>query len=234
MRGAAPPTRRARSAESDACCTEEEGSRLSNSNMFIAISAATLCLAGCEQRAEEIAPRRDSKSVIATPQASSPAPAPAAPLSPTPAPLPAASVLTSDGIGQLRLGMSRAEAAATGLLLAAEEDASEECEIYQLKEDPDSWAMFLGNKLTRISLEGKSRTRTQAGLGLGSKEAEVLATYGSAVEVEPHAYDGPDAHYLTIWTRPKTRGIRFETNAEGIVEVVHGGGQTIQFVEGCS
>jgi hypothetical protein len=191
-------------------------------------------LGGCGQSAPDAAADQTFKTAAGrevAPQPSLLKPRAAAELTPKPL---AENVLTPEGLGTLRVGMSRADAAATGLLIAAHQDASEECEIYQLRNDPESWAMFLDGRLTRISIEGKSRTRTQAGLRLGSKASEVLAAYGPTTQVEPHAYDGPEAHYLTIWTKPKTRGLRFEINAKGVVEIIHGGDQTIQYVEGCS
>jgi hypothetical protein len=62
---------------------------------------------------------------------------------------------------------------------------------------------------------------------------------------EPHKYvDG--AEYITSWTigapaNPTTfvqdasaRGIRYETDAQGVVTGIHAGGPSIQNVEGCS
>ena len=204
--------------------------------ILTATGAAILCLAACGQAPEESPGERAANGAtpvdaaagvqVAPPLARSAAPAPPKP------PEPAALVLTPDGMGRLKIGMRRAEAAR--YLIAADEDASEACEIYQVAQDPDSWAMFLDGKLSRISLEGGSRARTEAGFGLGAKEADIIAAYGDAVEIEPHAYDGPEAHYLTLWTKAKTRGLRFETDAEGIVRVIHGGDESIQLVESCS
>ena len=87
--------------------------------------------------------------------------------------------------------------------------------------------------------------RTDRGFGIGSTAAEIKAAYGSSAYSEPHKYV-QGAEYITVWTTgaPTTpgafvqdtnaRGIRYETDAQGVVTAVHAGGASIQNVEGCS
>ena len=60
------------------------------------------------------------------------------------------------------------------------------------------------------------------------------AAYGRALQVEPHEYIGEPAHYLTVWTVPDKRGVRYETDEKGIVRQMHAGTETIRYIEGCS
>ena len=69
---------------------------------------------------------------------------------------------------------------------------------------------------------------------MGDTEAKVRRLYGRELRIEPHAYDGAPAHYLTYWTRDGGRGVRFETNAKSIVQAIHAGDRSVELIEGCS
>jgi hypothetical protein len=89
-------------------------------------------------------------------------------------------------------------------------------------------------RITRISLVRPGPVRTDKGLGVGSTADQVRAAYGAAVRAEPHKYVEAPAQNLTIWTRPGQRGVRYETDAKGLVTAVHAGDRSIELVEGCS
>ena len=57
--------------------------------------------------------------------------------------------------------------------------------------------------------------------------------YGRVLEVTPHKYADAPAHYLTYWATPAKRGVRYETDEKGVVTIVHVGGPSIEYVEGC-
>ncbi len=178
---------------------------------------------------------------------------PDAPVAATPeAPRPATGEtprLTADGWGPIRIGMTQAEVEAA---LGPDNDPEaiggpdpEYCDQWQPTRAPDDMLVMIEDgRLTSIWLIDNNQIRTDRDIGLGATEATVRQTYGSALRTLPHQYLGPAAKYLTIWTRgaptgeysedPNARGIRYETNDEGVVTTIGAGGLSIQHVEGCA
>jgi hypothetical protein len=164
---------------------------------------------------------------------------------------PAATVdaLTAEGWGPLRIGMTLDEVtAAAGPdsdLEAIGGPEPESCDQFRPAEAPEGLLVMMEQGvLTSISLMEPSTLRTDRGFGVGSTAAEIKAAYGDAARSEPHHYLGLPAEYITVWNGgvpaepyvedPQARGISYETDADGIVTVVHAGGPSIQYVEGCA
>lgn len=164
-----------------------------------------------------------------------------------PAPEP---VLTAEGFGPLRIGMTRAE-----VVKALGDDDDPEavggpdpasCDEFRPARAPrDMLVMIEEGRLTRISLIDGSRVKTDRGLGLGATAAAVRAAYAAALQAEPHKYEEAPAEYLSAWAKdpPKdekspapatARGIVFEVGAKGVVQAIGGGGPSILYVEGCA
>lgn len=177
---------------------------------------------------------------------------PVEPVTPPPSPVPrtrapADLVLGPNGLGPLRIGMSRAE-----VLAAWGDDADPQavasadpaqCDQFRPARAPQGvLVMIEDGRLTRISLIRGNPIRTDRSVGLGSTAAEVRAAYGGAATSSPHKYRDAPAAYLTVWTRkavagdqasPTDRGIVFEVDGAGVVDLVHAGGPSIRYVEGC-
>jgi hypothetical protein len=210
--------------------------------------AAALLLAGCggaggggrENEAASVDPAPGNKAAEAPP-------GPSAPGARTPAP---EAVLTAEGFGPLRIGMSRAE-----VVKALGEDSDpeaeggpdpESCDQFRPERAPDGMLVMIeAGRLTSLSLIDESKVRTDRGLALGATGAEVRAAYVKALHVSPHKYEEAPAEYLTIWAKngprgdsyqtPATaRGIRYEVGGKGKVQSIHAGGPSIQYVEGCA
>lgn len=207
--------------------------------------AAALLLAGCggaETGADdEAAPAANAVAAQATasaPKAEAPPAAAAAP------------VLTAEGFGPLRIGMSRAE-----VVKALGEDSDpeavggpdpESCDMFRPERAPEGMLVMIEEgRLTSLSLIEESKVRTDRGLGLGAGASEVKAAYGAALQAGPHKYEEAPAEYLTIWakdgprgkgyeTKATARGIRYEIGSKGRVQGIHAGGPSIQYVEGCA
>jgi len=157
--------------------------------------------------------------------------------------------ITAEGWGLLHVGMTRAEVTAavgdTSTPNAATEPGST-CSLYHPANAPDGlFVMLNSDRLTSITLRTNTTLKTDRGFGIGDTAAAIKAAYGASAQSMPHRYvEGGE--YITVWTvgapatattfvqNPTARGIRYETDAHGIVTSVHAGGDSIQNVEGCS
>lgn len=150
---------------------------------------------------------------------------------------PAEPPLTAEGWGDLRIGMSEADAVRRFDLNVPSNDdgvSSFACrELTFPKGGPDLVVMTEEGRVTRISAFRNSAAHTDRGFRLGSREADLRKAYGPSLKIEPHKYDDPPARYLTAWTVPGKRGVRYETDQKGVVTTIHAGGPSIEYVEGC-
>lgn len=184
-------------------------------------------------------------------------PAPAAPAAETPAPAPVAeapapaavAALTADGWGPVTIGMKKADVIAA-LGPDANPDAvggpdPEACEEFRPANAPDGlFVMIEAGKVSRISLVDMSPIKTDKGLGLGDTAETVKTAYGDQATASPHKYQDKPAEYVTVWTGgPRkepyvqdeaARGLVYEIDGTGKVGMIHAGGPSIQYVEGCA
>ena len=152
-------------------------------------------------------------------------------------------LLTPDGWGALRIGMSR-----TQVVAAAGEDAHpervggpepERCDQFRPTGAPEGMLLMLENDtLTRITIMRESAVRTDRGFGIGDSTSAILAAYGSAARSSLHKYREPPSAYVTAWRVPPgaaspARGIVYEIGDDGRVALIHAGGESITYVEGC-
>ena len=157
--------------------------------------------------------------------------------------------ITAEGWGPLRVGMSRAQIT-RALGPDANPDAvggadPAQCDQFRPARAPEGMLVMVEDGLlSRISLINNSRVKTDRDLGLGATPAAVREAYGPAILAEPHKYEGKPAQYLTFWSKgggaeggpvaSSSRGIRYEINGTGRVAMIHAGGPSIAYVEGCS
>ncbi|HEX8192571.1 MAG TPA: hypothetical protein VF552_06685 [Allosphingosinicella sp.] len=143
--------------------------------------------------------------------------------------------ITPDGLGPVRIGMSRAEVTrVVGAPLRGDEITEGCIEMQPARGWRGIYFMFEEGRLTRISMSGaESGIATPRGIRVGASEAEVRRAYGRGLESEEHTYQDAPALYLTYWTAPDRRGVRFETDAGRRVTTIHAGGASIRYVEGC-
>jgi hypothetical protein len=143
--------------------------------------------------------------------------------------------LTVDGWGPVRIGMTEAQVdSALGAKLSGEPvEPDNACVEKGADTLPGLTFMFEEGRLTRISLDSDSKATTPRGIAVGATEEAVLKAYPKGLRAEPHTYVDPPAEYLTYWTVPSKRGVRFETDQQRIVRTIHAGGPSIEYVEGC-
>lgn len=196
-----------------------------------------LCAAGCSDQADP--PSGQATHDPAPAGAPPPPSAPNVPAAPT-----GAVPLTAEGWGPLRVGMTLAEIT-TALGPDADPDAvggadPAQCDQFRPQRAPDGMLVMVEEgRLSRISLMRNSAVKTDRGLGLSAAPAAVVSAYGAQAKAEPHKYQDPPAQYLTVWSKGEpgasdARGIRYEVDGSGKVAMIHAGGPSIQYVEGCS
>ena len=141
--------------------------------------------------------------------------------------------LTPNGIGPVRIGMTRAQVESILGEPVTGDELTEGC-LETVAEGLNGIGfMFEEDRLTRVSLGSPSRLTTPRGIGVGATEAQVRQAYGSGLDSEPHHYVGLPAKYLTFWLSRGRSGVRFETDSAGRVETIHAGTDSIEYVEGC-
>lgn len=144
--------------------------------------------------------------------------------------------LTPDGYGPVRIGMTRAQvSAALRSPLEGEpiEDEESCIELTATRGHPQLAFLFQARRLSRISVAGAGPIRTQRGIGIGSTAAQIRRAYRPRLEAEVHEYLGAPGEYITWWARPNRRGLRFETDNNRRVDVIHAGDGSIRLIEGC-
>lgn len=157
---------------------------------------------------------------------------------------PAAGVLSAQGFGPLRIGMTTAEIEAA-MGPDANPDAvggpdPQSCDQFRPERAPENMlVMTQQGVLTSIWLTRTSDIPTDRGFRIGDSAATVKAAYGAAATVEPHKYEAAPAEYITVWsssdhTSPAARGIKYEIGQDGKVKGIAAGGPSISYVEGCA
>lgn len=151
-------------------------------------------------------------------------------------------ILTPNGWGPLRIGMTLAEVT-VALGPDARPDAvggpdPDRCDEFRPANAPDGMLVMIEDgALTRISISRNSGITTPAGFRVGDAGTAVLAEYGGRAQVKPHQYWAQPAKYITVWQNPlpdaDPRGIRYEIDSDDVVAHLRAGGPSIEYVEGC-
>lgn len=184
-----------------------------------------------------------------TPAPAEPAPTAEGPAATQPGSTTASGALTSQGWGPLKIGMTLAEVTAAMGPDANPADVGgpdpESCDEFRPANAPEGlFVMIEAGRLTRISLIELSTLKTDKGLGLGDTAATVKTAYGAAAQASPHKYQDAPAEYITVWDGGPSaepyvqdeaaRGLVYEIDGTGKVGMIHAGGPSIQYVEGCA
>ena len=145
-------------------------------------------------------------------------------------------ILTPDGLGPVRIGMTQKQviAALGGTLEGAAIESDDICVEKESSALKSVGFMFEDGKLTRISLAEGTDITTPRGIGPGASAADVRRAYRKGLASEPNTYIEAPGEYLTFWTVRDKKGVRFEVNEKRKVYVIHAGEPSIQYVEGCA
>jgi hypothetical protein len=153
------------------------------------------------------------------------------------APDPPGWTLRLDGIGPVRVGMTIAavERLLGGTARIDRIEPGDECGYADLAVIPEGISFMLsGDIIVRTNID-TAGFLDEAGLGVGSSEADVLARRAGMIRVEPHPYTGPEGHYMIvdIPARPGFRLI-YETDGQRVVTFRAGRLPEVDFIEGCA
>jgi hypothetical protein len=142
--------------------------------------------------------------------------------------------LTVQGWGPIETGMSQSDAMKMLGPTDIDDAQSAGCNMLHPKNGfPDFYVMTEDGVVTRVTIWGRSKFKTDKGLGIGSTAAEVRAAYGPALEVGPAPYEEAPAHSLVAWTIKDKAGVRYETDGHRRVTAIHVGGHSILYDEDC-
>lgn len=155
------------------------------------------------------------------------------------APAPAAAwVLSADGFGPIRIGMTPDEASAAYGHAFIGDGVSEPgatCETFVPADHAPHEGLRLlarDGRISRISDHGSASVRTAEGIGVGSTGEAVRDAYPAAAR-RTAPYIGEPAYELIAWRVPEQSGVLFSIGLDGVVSTVHAGDATILWIEGC-
>lgn len=141
-------------------------------------------------------------------------------------------VVSPEGVGPVRIGMSAAEARAA-LGLPSDIIKPDECQylgVRMLGRNVD--VMVERDTVVRVDVID-STVATTAGARVGDSEARVRALYPS-LRTMPHKYTGPTGHYLIVTPgADTTRQLIFETDGQRVTTYRAGRLPQVAYVERC-
>ena len=143
--------------------------------------------------------------------------------------------MSMTGFGQVRIGLTvPALETVLGRKFGPPTDEDEVACRYVSAEDlfPGIGFMLLDGRLARIDVDAPG-VPTLSGASVGDSQESVIARYRSQLEVQTHAYSGPEGKYLTLFSSDKRYGIRFETDGSVVTRYYAGTGEAVQYIEGC-
>jgi hypothetical protein len=156
-------------------------------------------------------------------------------------------LLTIDGVGNVRIGMTLRESGRTiGARISVPKDGGsddpQECSYARRADGRDANISYMmhRNRIVRIDIGPTERgqsvaaVRTAEGIGLGSSEKQLRQAYGRRVRVEPHPYGDANDHYYVLKDAGGRRGIIFETWDGRVSQFRVGRYPEVRWIEGCS
>ena len=145
-------------------------------------------------------------------------------------------VLGASSLGKYPTGVTLAEFnSELGETLVPAYEISTTCDHVDPASFPDGVIVMIENDtVARFDVENPV-IRTREGAGVGDLEADVVRRYGSSITVTPHAYTGPDGHYLTVTPPGDTlHRIIFETDGRKVLHIRAGQRPAVDYIEGCA
>jgi hypothetical protein len=143
-----------------------------------------------------------------------------------------APVLTMDGFGPLRIGITRAQLEAQGERITPDDlfdaDHAEECWQGTVAGRAGITVMFVDNQLARVSLDSPAHA-TRSGARTGMTVAQVQAIYGGRLRAASYQ----DGDWLLLFSTDRRRALVMATDGAKVIQISAGEADAAQAVEGC-
>ena len=100
--------------------------------------------------------------------------------------------------------------------------------------DDSAWRGFTTctGTLARVDVWENTGIATEQGARIGDSEQKILELYPGAT-VEPHAYEGPEGHYVRTRDAGGGHGYVFETDGQKVTRFRAGRYPEVEWIEGC-
>ena len=140
--------------------------------------------------------------------------------------------VTFSGAGQLRVGMTAAEARRVLGVPATKSASPNDCTYLDTKGRSRVYVMLVRDTVARLDVRDSTMV-TDAGARIGDTESRVMELYRGRVKTEPHKY--VDGHYLIVASPADSmRRLVFETDGKRVTSYRVGRMPEVMWVEGCS
>jgi hypothetical protein len=138
-------------------------------------------------------------------------------------------VLSPDGLGDVRVGLSEGEVEAVlGRKVKLQGPPESSCATAAIGHG--AYALFSNGRLGRVTLQSRFWA-TRAGVRVGDTEDSIIEAYGKRAKRSKHVY-APDGSYFKV--RRGKRKLVFETDGEKITSIHGGRRPEVDYVEACS
>lgn len=152
-------------------------------------------------------------------------------------------LLTTGGLGAVRIGMTVADAEkALGVKLTPRQEEFFEPGCWYTHPAGEQasmvYYMVAGVVIVRIDVRGDAQGARQfhdaKGFGVGAEEKAVIAAYGKALENTPHPYLHETGRYLRVPDAAGKTALLFETDEGKVTGFRAGRVPFVDYIEGCS
>lgn len=144
--------------------------------------------------------------------------------------------ISTEGIGPILAGMTKAQAEEAGTIkLKSDGFASANCEYLHTNALPDVGFMFNNGTFARVDVTNPV-VSTLSGVTVGDSEEEVYDAYGDNIKSEANFYDPENSSYLTYVPDDSTDKHRmiFDVTNGKVIAIRSGRLPEINYVEGCA
>ena len=143
-------------------------------------------------------------------------------------------VLRFDGAGPVRIGMTldQLNAALHENIDMPDDEDGKACFYAESAKHPGIAFMVQNGRVTRADVT-QPNISTASGVRVGDSEERVMKVYGARIRLDPHAYTGPEGHYLTLHSMDRRYALRFEIDGHKVTSFYAGGVRAVAYIEGC-